>query len=154
MQNDIENCVYSCRGYQPGALVFYNIDSMPENCSDTPPVWPGAVQVGGGIKTIWNREKIDQYFNLWASLSNTYKKGVICGEWGCCNNTPHKTMLAWAEDMLSSMKERNIGFALWYLHGPFGIINSERSDVEYEVLENGAPCPLNSKPTSSRNSAD
>ncbi|MEE0946743.1 MAG: cellulase family glycosylhydrolase [Acutalibacteraceae bacterium] len=135
MRADVENCVYTCRGYQPASLTHYKVEGMPE--SDTPPLWPNEIQMLHNTKNIWNKAKIDQYFDLWAALSNVYKRGVICGEWGCYNKTPHGTFLSWAEDMLTSMKERNIGFSYWCMRGHFGIINSERSDVEYEVLENG-----------------
>ncbi|HPU08214.1 MAG TPA: endoglucanase, partial [Candidatus Atribacteria bacterium] len=30
------------------------------------------------------------------------------------------------------LSERDIGFALWNFKGPFGILDSEREDVEYE----------------------
>lgn len=137
MQRDVENCVYTCRGYMPGTLTHYKVSVTPRNTTDTPPVWPGAAQILEDTKIVWDRAKLDQYFDLWAALSNVYKRGVICGEWGCYNKTPHNTTLAWAEDMLASMKERNIGFSFWCLRGTFGILNSDRSDVEYEILENG-----------------
>ncbi len=126
----IDNCIYSCRGYQPSTLTHFSIPWASGNMTE-PPKWPGVVQISGGRKTIWDRKKIDEYFDLWGAVSNVYNRGVICGEMGCFNKTPHETVLAWFEDMLSSLKEHNIGFALWNFTGAFGIMDSNRDDVEY-----------------------
>ena len=40
--------------------------------------------------------------------------------------------LAWMEDCLSLWKDAGWGFALWNLRGSFGVLDSERADVEYE----------------------
>ena len=54
------------------------------------------------------------------------------GEFGVWRATPHETALAFMEDVLSVWKERNLGWALWELRGSFGVMDSERTDVEYE----------------------
>lgn len=124
----MENCIYSCRGYSPGHLTHYGIDWVPDK---TTPKWPNDYQTMGDVRINWNREKIDEYFDMWSALSNVYNRGVICGEFGCYNNTPHEATLAWFEDMLQSLKEHNIGYALWNFRGPFGIMDSGRTDVDY-----------------------
>lgn len=60
---------------------------------------------------------------------------VHIGEMGCYNKTPHAVALAWLEDTLSLFKEQGWGWALWNLTGDFGIIDSNRKDVEYEKFE-------------------
>jgi endoglucanase len=40
--------------------------------------------------------------------------------------------LAWMEDSLSLWKEAGWGFSLWNLRGDFGVMDSERADVQYE----------------------
>ena len=40
--------------------------------------------------------------------------------------------IQWLEDYLRLWKERNMGWAMWNLRGSFGILDSERADVEYE----------------------
>jgi endoglucanase len=35
-------------------------------------------------------------------------------------------------DLLDILTSMNIGYALWNLRGPFGILDSERRDVDYE----------------------
>ncbi len=58
--------------------------------------------------------------------------GVHVGEWGAHNQTPHAVVLRWAEDFLSLWQEAGFGWALWNLRGSFGIVDSNRSDVDYE----------------------
>jgi hypothetical protein len=57
---------------------------------------------------------------------------VHCGECGCWNKTPHAVFLAWFGDVLDILKQNKIGFALWEFSGDFGLINSGRTDVDYE----------------------
>lgn len=61
--------------------------------------------------------------------------GVIVGEWGAYNKTPHDVVLRWAEDCLKNWQEAGWGWAMWNFRGSFGILDSERQDVEYEDWE-------------------
>jgi hypothetical protein len=61
--------------------------------------------------------------------------GVIVGEWGAFNHTPHELTLRWAQDALSNWKDAGWGWALWNFRGPFGILDSGRNDVTYEHFE-------------------
>jgi hypothetical protein len=58
--------------------------------------------------------------------------GVIVGEWGAYNKTPHDITLRWMEDCLRNWKRAGVGWALWNFRGSFGIIDSGRADVTYE----------------------
>jgi endoglucanase len=53
------------------------------------------------------------------------------GECGSYNKTPHEVVLRWMRDQLEIWQEAGFGWALWNLRGGFGIVNSDRSDVEY-----------------------
>lgn len=57
---------------------------------------------------------------------------AMAGEFGCYKYTPHMLVMDWLEDYLRLWKERNMGWAMWNLRGSFGILDSERVDVEYE----------------------
>jgi hypothetical protein len=61
--------------------------------------------------------------------------GVMVGEWGCYNKTPHDVVLAWAEDCLKNWQKADFGWALWNFRGAFGVLDSERTDVKYENFE-------------------
>ena len=127
----LENCGYSCRCYAPRGISHYKHSAKSEY-DNFPPIWPGAVQIeNDGTRTVWNREKVDRYFDMFAALSQSLHVGVHCGEMGCYCNTPHDATLAWFDDVLSSMTERNIGYAIWNFRGKFGVLDSERADVDY-----------------------
>jgi endoglucanase len=120
------NVVQSCRGYLPMGLTHYKANWVGgENWPE--PKWPGAWHYG----EIWDREKLERHYDEWAKLIGM-GVGVHCGEAGAYKFTPHKVVIAWLRDLLEILKERDIGFALWNFKGPFGILDSDRSDVEYE----------------------
>jgi len=58
--------------------------------------------------------------------------GIMVGEFGAFNQTPHRVTLAWMEDCLKNWKEAGWGWALWNFRGSFGILDSGRPDVAYE----------------------
>lgn len=58
--------------------------------------------------------------------------GVIVGEFGCFNKTPHDVALRWLEDSLANWRKCGWGWALWNFRGSFGILDSGRDDVDYE----------------------
>ena len=78
---------------------------------------------------------------LWKTCVEPWKAiesqgvGVMVGEWGAYNKTPHDVMLRWAEDCLANWREANWGWALWNFRGPFGVLDSDRGDVQYEDFE-------------------
>lgn len=125
---EMENCGYSTRGYCPRGLTHYGVH---EGEFTDVPTWPGAIQLEDWDKFHWSRETLDKFYDMWAALGDIYKVGIHCGEMGATNNTPHNVFLAWLDDVLDSLTERNIGYAMWQLTGPFGLLDSNRPDAEY-----------------------
>ena len=78
---------------------------------------------------LWN-----QYVMPWVNAKQQ-GIGVMVGEFGCYNKTPHDVTLAWMEDNLVNWKRANIGWALWNFRGEFGILDSGRDDVDYENFQ-------------------
>jgi hypothetical protein len=78
---------------------------------------------------------------LWETCIEPWKAaekegtGVIVGEWGAFNKTPHDVVLRWAEDCLKNWQQADWGWAMWNFRGPFGILDSGRADVRYEEFE-------------------
>ena len=58
--------------------------------------------------------------------------GVHVGEWGAYNKTPHGVVLGWMGDLLPLYQEAGFGWALWNFRGAFGVLDSGRTDVDYE----------------------
>ena len=117
----------SCRGYYPHYISHYRASWVFKNPDDAPPVvWPGIID---GKE--FNRKSIEKFYEPWI---DAVKKGVgvHCGECGCYSETPHNVFLAWFNDVLGVLTENNIGWGLWEFKGSFGLLNSGRSDVDYE----------------------
>jgi len=67
----------------------------------------------------------------WVELQ-TKGCGVMVGEFGSHQHTPHEIVLRWMSDMLANWKEVGWGYALWNFRGSFGVMDSGRQDVAYE----------------------
>lgn len=115
----------SCRAYWPHAVSHYGKPGDPDDIP--PPRWPG-VRVRGKA---WDRTTLEERYRPFVDLARK-GVGVHCGEGGCYNRTPHEVALAWLRDVLEILTEHNIGYALWNLRGPFGVLDSDRADVDYE----------------------
>jgi aryl-phospho-beta-D-glucosidase BglC (GH1 family) len=72
----------------------------------------------------------DTAFKQWEDYIDS--GGVMVGEWGAHNRTPHDVVLRWMEDNLMNFKKHGLGWALWNFDGSFGVVNSGRRDVQYE----------------------
>ena len=116
----------SCRAYEPMGVSHYKASWV--NGMDWPtPQWPGGWHFGAA----WGRAELEALYQPWIDLA-AQGIGVHCGEGGAFSQTPHAVVLAWLRDVLDILTAHNIGYALWNFRGPFGILDSERADVEYE----------------------
>lgn len=117
----------STRGYDPNQVSHYKAGWVQGADKYAVPTWP--LKLGDKItdKEFLRRDRIVP----WQELE---KKGVgvHVGEWGAHNQTPHDVVLAWMRDQLSLWREAGWGWALWNLHGSFGVLDSGRADVKYE----------------------
>ena len=77
-------------------------------------------------ETLWN-DRIKPWLNL-----KTKGVGVHVGEWGVFNRTPQAVALAWMKDCLENWQKAGFGWALWNFCGSFGILDSDRADMNYE----------------------
>ena len=117
----------SCRGYNPGIISHYKAPWVYKETENLPvPKWPG--QVGDQYLS---RVMLEEMYRPWIDLVEK-GVGVHCGECGCWNKTPHDVFIAWFSDVLGILNEHEIGFALWEFKGSFGILDSGRTDVDYE----------------------
>ncbi len=123
--------IQSTRGYLPKMVSHHTATWVPPSeleSFERPTTWP--MRDAGG--TLWDRAELERRLILpWQPLA---QRGVPVhvGEWGCFNATPHHVALAWMRDMLSLWKHASWGHALWNLRGPFGVVDSGRTDIRYE----------------------
>jgi len=117
----------SCRGYDPVYVTHYRASWVDRESKFPTPVWPDTEK-----KTHqWDRQRLEDNYARWADLARQ-GVGVHCGECGCHNKTSHTVCLAWFRDLLEVLTGYNIGYALWNLRGPSGVLDSGRQDVQYE----------------------
>ena len=95
---------------------------------------PGTERPFGGLEYQDGQRLWNDYVEPWQKLA-TAGVGVMVGEWGAYNKTPHDVFLRWAEDCLRNWQRAGIGWALWNFRGSFGVLDSERADVVYEDFE-------------------
>lgn len=116
------------RGYDPMQLTHFKASWVAGADRWPAPAWPLVGERGPAWdKDRLRKEKIDPWKALEAK-----GVGVMIGEWGTHQFTPHDATLAWMRDMMELWKEAGWGWALWNLHGNFGVLDSGRHDVRYE----------------------
>jgi endoglucanase len=120
----------STRGYDPMSVTHYTATWVPKDEFETfdKPTWP----LKGDNGKLWDKAALkEKLIDRWQSTVNAGTQ-VHVGEWGCFSKTPHDVCLSWMKDILSLWKEANWGQSMWNLKGDFGILNSNREDVNYE----------------------
>jgi endoglucanase len=118
----------STRGYDPMQITHYKANWVHGSDTWPEPAWPLATGGKGPTdKDSLRKDRIEP----WKKLQQK-GVGVHVGEWGAFNKTPHKVALAWMRDVLELWQEAGWGWAMWNLHGGFGVLDSYRADVAYE----------------------
>ena len=118
----------STRGYDPMQVSHYKANWVRGSDAWAEPTWPLTLK---NQSTIDKERLRNERIVPWQQLA---KKGVgvHVGEWGAFSRTPHAVVLAWMRDCLQLWKEAGWGWALWNLRGDFGVLDSNRADVDYE----------------------
>ncbi|WP_214226125.1 cellulase family glycosylhydrolase [Pedobacter sp. B4-66] len=123
------NVGQSTRGYGPMQVSHYKASWVKAEWSI--PTWP----LNPDGKDRWDKDRLKKdIFDPWKKLADQ-GAGIHVGEWGAYQHTPHEVALAWMKDNLEIWKENGWGWSLWNLRGGFGILDSNREDVEYELYK-------------------
>ncbi len=118
----------SVHAYTPAGISHYHASWVDKNMSFPTPTWP-LLNRDGSVK--YDRAKLEAHYAPWAKLAKQ-GIGVHCGEAGCYNKTPYDVFHAWLSDVMDILKGHGIGYALWNFRGSFGLLDSGRTDIEYE----------------------
>jgi endoglucanase len=118
----------STRGYQPFQLTHWKASWVSGSDRWPEPAWP----LHPADKNEYNRERLRrEQIEPWQRLA-AQGVGVHVGEWGAYRFTPHPVVLSWMRDCLELWREAGWGWALWNFRGDFGVLDSQRGDVNYE----------------------
>jgi endoglucanase len=118
----------STRGYDPMQISHYKAGWVGGSDKWPEPTWP----LNQGGKPPMDKETLrKERIQPWQQLGRK-GVGVHVGEWGAFNRTPHKVVLAWMRDNLDLWKQAGWGWSLWELRGAFGVLDSQRADVQYD----------------------
>ena len=112
--------------YDPFFVTHYKTPwNKPEDV-DRPPRWP--VDERGPREWLIQETCASKGWDV-ARAAGVF---VHVGEFGVWRKTSHAVALALMEDQLKFWKELGVGWALWNLRGDFGVLDSNREDVQYE----------------------
>ncbi|MBE6382937.1 MAG: hypothetical protein E7049_08010 [Lentisphaerae bacterium] len=124
--SDVKGLGFGWHCYDPFVVTHYMTPwNDPSNFREAPR-WP----MDGKAPRQWLVEETFSSKGWDEALSNGVF--VYVGEFGVWKKTDHKVALALIEDQLKLWHDLNCGWALWGLYGAFGILDSERDDVQYE----------------------
>ena len=137
---DDDNMIYSVHFYEPVLFTHQKAPWMsnPEIREERP--YPGDYGPGFVRKYnltmssgVWNRERIAKEFTPVNAFRKKYDAQVICNEFGVYTPVELQSQLRWYDDILSVLKEMEIGFSYWnYKNLDFGIIS--KGEKLYENL--------------------
>lgn len=121
------NVAAALHGYDPHRLTHYRASWVGGSDRWPVPTWPLKEGGEGHDKEALRREKIEP----WKALE-ARGVGVMVGEFGSHDRTPHDVVLAWMRDCLDLYREAGWGWALWNFRGSFGILDSRYADASYD----------------------
>ena len=117
----------SAHCYNPMQITHYQASWINGSDQWPVPTWPLKLKDG----EVWDKARLRSEIEPWQKLAQQ-GVGVHVGEWGAFNRTPHDVVLDWMRDKLNIFKEAGLGWALWNFRGGFGVMDSDRADVQYE----------------------
>ena len=117
------------RGYQPMPVTHWKANWVAGSDRWPEPTYPMTEKGKLWGPALIQRELIVPWKDLEAR-----GQGVIVGEFGAFNQTPHRVVMAWMREMIGAWRKASWGYAMWNLRGSFGILDSDRSDVNYKTV--------------------
>ncbi|MFI5458997.1 MAG: glycoside hydrolase family 5 protein [Isosphaerales bacterium] len=123
------NVAAALHDYNPMPVTHYKASWAHWDESWPEPIWPLRKNDGKYVtRSTIARELIKPWQEFEAK-----GVGVMVGEFGVHNQTPHRYVLSWMHDTLEEFKKAGWGWALWNFTGSFGVCDSGRYDIAYET---------------------
>lgn len=126
-----DNVIYSVHCYEPLLFTHQNAPWIDSPEIKIPRTYPD--DYGSGIvrkfgmalsEGMWNRDRLVKVFDPVNEFRKKYNAQIICNEFGVYAPVELQAQLRWYTDILSILKEMEIGFSYWnYKNLDFGIIS-------------------------------
>lgn len=136
-----DNVVNSVHLYHPFTLTHYECPWAEELVSSDlePPTWPYQPTLKAGVDRVlsdseamrWDKEALRAELKPYLDLADAGHK-VHVGEMGAYSKIPHGAYLDYTRDVVSLLNEYGIGYAMWNFRGPFGVVDTGRTDAPSE----------------------
>jgi aryl-phospho-beta-D-glucosidase BglC (GH1 family) len=129
---DDDNTMYSVHFYEPLLFTHQNAAWLHEPETKIVRDYPGDYGPGFTRKYglllsagAWDRDRFVREFEPVNTFRKRYGVPVICNEFGVYTPVELRAQLRWYEDLLSVLKDMEIGFSYWnYKNLDFGIIST------------------------------
>lgn len=132
------NIINSVHLYHPLTLTHYGCpwtaDLISQDLEE--PTWPHLPKLRNGARRaltgddarVWDRDSLRSLLSPYLRLA---EKGyaVHVGEMGAFSRVRHDVYLSYMSDVMSILRDYDLGFALWNLRGPFGVVDTGRLDA-------------------------
>lgn len=137
---DLDSIIYSFHFYEPLLFTHQYAPWIHEPEIRVKRVYPDDYKQGftrkyGFVHSagLWNRDRFIKEFENVIDFGRKYHAPVFCGEFGVYAPVSMNLQLLWMNDLLSVLKEMNVGFSYWnYKNLDFGIIS--RGERLHETL--------------------
>jgi endoglucanase len=130
-----EGVAISMHAYNPWELSLYRASWIGVDGAESwrVPTWPLQIEDAANSDFgLWDRDRLNRVEVVPFAKMQRRQVGVHIGEWGVYQYTAHDVALRWMSDQLQLWRAAGWGWALWNLRGPFGVLDSDRTDVKYE----------------------
>jgi endoglucanase len=146
-END-RNLILSFHMYEPFLLTHHTASWTRIKSYNGPVNYPGVIVKEEDLKGFpdsvrneilknknsYNIDSIRHHFMKPVAIAKKYNLPLYCGEWGCLDIVPDAARFQWFRDMITVLKENNIGWATWEYKSDFGIINKKHEE-EKELIK-------------------
>jgi len=126
-----DNIMYSVHFYEPLLFTHQNAPWIDNPEIKTARPYPGDYGPGFIRKYgltlsagVWDKDRLAKVFAPVNAFRKKYNARIICNEFGVYAPVELESQLRWYEDLLSTLREMDIGFSYWnYKNLDFGIIS-------------------------------
>jgi endoglucanase len=130
--------VNSAHMYRPVSLTHFGCPWHTLDGFAAPSSWPyraeprpgAAGSPTGDEARLWDKEALRDALSPWLDLTRA-GHAVHVGELGAYSKVAHEVYLAYLSDLLDVLAEHGLGWAMWNFRGPFGVLDTGRTDVDY-----------------------